>query len=323
MDQYYKIMDQYYRIMDQYYRIMDQYYKIMDQYYRIKNQYYRIMDQYYRINGPTLQNNGPILQNNGPTLQNKEPILQNNGPILQNNGPILQNNGPILQNNGPTLQNKGPILQNNGPIVSEITATEGKQDISSNCQLIPDLYTQILHQFAEQQGKLFYIHIHELIIIMITQEAIQNNVGISKTTQYSEFSDRIKVKNIPFLGRLHIVRDRFVFLSVMCIISLFKASTTNPGSVPLVEDSQIDINHWEVCKHVDKNAPKRAHHCRRCNQCVKNGSSLSLESFFIKHQIWFVYLVTALGAAMGALMGGQVIVQHTNILLVSVFDNFC
>ncbi|XP_076084994.1 palmitoyltransferase ZDHHC21-like [Mytilus galloprovincialis] len=238
---------------------------------------------------------------------------------------------------------------------------------------------------------------------MITQEAIQDNVGISKATPYSEFSDRIKVKNIPFLGRLHIVRDRegymalsfttlywiygtfvnlfiillphyndkqlpgelvlwFVFLSVMCIISLFKASTTNPGRVPLVEDSQIDINHWEVCKTCRQKRPKRAHHCRRCNQCVlrmdhhcpwinncvgeENHWAFTLlliyafllgltgfvidmlhfwwwpkcvtcdkESFFIKHQIWFVYLVTALGAAMGALMGGQVIVQHTNILL--------
>jgi hypothetical protein len=33
----------------------------------------------------------------------------------------------------------------------------------------------------------------------------------------------------------------FCFISAMVIISLFKASTTNPGRVPLVEDTQIGL----------------------------------------------------------------------------------
>lgn len=238
---------------------------------------------------------------------------------------------------------------------------------------------------------------------MMTQESIQNSVGISRPMPKREFSENIIVKNIPCLGRLHFVRDQegymalsctafywiygsfvnlfiillphyndnqcplelvlwFCFISAMCIISLFKASTTNPGRVPLVEDSQIDINNWEVCRVCRIKRPKRAHHCRRCKQCVlrmdhhcpwinncvgeENHWAFTLllfysfllgltgfvidmlhfwwwshcvncdkENFFIKHQIWFCYLVTAMGFAMACLMGGQVIVQHTNILM--------
>lgn len=154
----------------------------------------------------------------------------------------------------------------------------------------------------------------------------------------------------------------FCFLSAMCIMSLFKASTTNPGRVPLVEDSQIDLNSWEVCRVCRIKRPKRAHHCRRCKQCVlrmdhhcpwinncvgeENHWAFTLlllyafllgltgfiinmlhfwwwpkcvtcdkDNFFIKHSIWFIYAVTVMGFAMACTMGGQVIVQHSNIIM--------
>ncbi|XP_062616141.1 palmitoyltransferase ZDHHC21-like isoform X3 [Saccostrea cucullata] len=61
----------------------------------------------------------------------------------------------------------------------------------------------------------------------------------------------------------------YVLCSVMCVCSLFRASTLNPGRVPLISDADnIDTSEWEMCEKCQRKRPKRAHHCRRCQQCV-------------------------------------------------------
>ncbi|XP_013398043.1 probable palmitoyltransferase ZDHHC21 [Lingula anatina] len=61
----------------------------------------------------------------------------------------------------------------------------------------------------------------------------------------------------------------YAFCSVMTICSLFKAATTNPGRVPLVEQPPVtDADQWTFCQKCKQQRPTRAHHCRRCQQCV-------------------------------------------------------
>ncbi|XP_048761774.1 palmitoyltransferase ZDHHC21-like isoform X2 [Ostrea edulis] len=61
----------------------------------------------------------------------------------------------------------------------------------------------------------------------------------------------------------------YILCSVMCVCALFKASTLNPGRVPLIsETDNIDTSDWEMCEKCQRKRPKRAHHCRRCQQCV-------------------------------------------------------
>ncbi|KAL8577775.1 hypothetical protein ACOMHN_001644 [Nucella lapillus] len=125
-----------------------------------------------------------------------------------------------------------------------------------------------------------------------------------------EPSRRDMMVTVPFIGRLHLVRDSggvlqvafvlaywmygsfttlfiillpqyhdgripysiivsYMAVSVLCLLSLVKASLTNPGRVPLdSEASALDTSDWTFCKVCDRKRPKRAHHCRRCRQCV-------------------------------------------------------
>ncbi|XP_070194296.1 palmitoyltransferase ZDHHC21-like [Littorina saxatilis] len=155
----------------------------------------------------------------------------------------------------------------------------------------------------------------------------------------------------------------FMSVCILCLLSLLKASLTNPGRIPLItEDSNIDTSDWTFCRNCNRQRPKRAHHCRRCGQCVmrmdhhcpwinncvgeENHFAFTLllfysflfgtfsvtltyfhfwvwpkcvtcdkESFFIKHSIWFVYVLVLLGLNMAALMFLQLLFQHFNLLL--------
>lgn len=72
----------------------------------------------------------------------------------------------------------------------------------------------------------------------------------------------------------------FCMISLFCILSLIRASITNPGKVP---DSQVyepmkntvdtlgiqmPTEPENFCDKCKKRKPDRAHHCRRCQQCV-------------------------------------------------------
>ncbi|KAL5022709.1 hypothetical protein ScPMuIL_001864 [Solemya velum] len=61
----------------------------------------------------------------------------------------------------------------------------------------------------------------------------------------------------------------YMTISCMCLCSLFRASTTNPGRVPLLSNSDDSgTEGYQVCKVCRLKRPPRAHHCRRCQQCV-------------------------------------------------------
>lgn len=61
----------------------------------------------------------------------------------------------------------------------------------------------------------------------------------------------------------------FMVVSIMCLLALIKASITNPGRIPLLSnDTSIDTSTWNFCRSCNRKRPPRAHHCRRCQQCV-------------------------------------------------------
>lgn len=57
-------------------------------------------------------------------------------------------------------------------------------------------------------------------------------------------------------------------VTILCLISLFRACTQNPGRVPLVDEKFAQQNNWEPCPTCRRWRPEKAHHCRRCEQCV-------------------------------------------------------
>ncbi|XP_060577614.1 palmitoyltransferase ZDHHC21-like [Ruditapes philippinarum] len=57
-------------------------------------------------------------------------------------------------------------------------------------------------------------------------------------------------------------------VAILCLVSLFRASTENPGKVPFVEEKFAQLNSWEPCPTCGKWRPNKSHHCRRCKQCV-------------------------------------------------------
>ncbi|KAL8612724.1 hypothetical protein ACOMHN_025375 [Nucella lapillus] len=155
----------------------------------------------------------------------------------------------------------------------------------------------------------------------------------------------------------------YLYISGVCLLSLIKASITNPGRIPLAsEESSFDTSDWTYCKTCDRKRPPRAHHCRRCQQCVmrmdhhcpwinncvgeENHFSFFLllfyafllgastvcilmfhfwvwpkcqtcdqEVFYIKHSIWLLYILMALGLNMSFVMFCQLGNQHLNLLL--------
>ncbi|XP_062616208.1 palmitoyltransferase ZDHHC21-like isoform X4 [Saccostrea cucullata] len=153
----------------------------------------------------------------------------------------------------------------------------------------------------------------------------------------------------------------YVLCSVMCVCSLFRASTLNPGRVPLISDADnIDTSEWEMCEKCQRKRPKRAHHCRRCQQCVLRmdhhcpwiNNCVGEENhyafmqllfwafclswmafwalmlhywyypacitcdksvFYIKHSIWFKYLLVLMSLSMGLFMGAGLQDQLQNL----------
>lgn len=164
--------------------------------------------------------------------------------------------------------------------------------------------------------------------------------------------------NIPFS-----IIFMYMCVSALCLLSLIKASITNPGRIPLIsDDPAADTSDWTFCKTCNRKRPKRAHHCRRCRQCVmrmdhhcpwinncvgeENHFAFCLlllyafllgaftvvltmmhfwvwpkctlcnqEAFYIKHSIWFLYLLVLLAVNMSLLMFVQLINQHVNLLM--------
>ncbi|KAH3697733.1 palmitoyltransferase ZDHHC21-like [Dreissena polymorpha] len=59
-----------------------------------------------------------------------------------------------------------------------------------------------------------------------------------------------------------------VFIAVLCLSSLLRVATLNPGRVPDIDPYVAQGKGWEPCKTCMRWRPPRAHHCRRCQQCV-------------------------------------------------------
>lgn len=58
--------------------------------------------------------------------------------------------------------------------------------------------------------------------------------------------------------------------SLLCVISLLRASTADPGKLP--ESPKIPLSErdqWELCSKCNLMRPKRSHHCSRCGHCVR------------------------------------------------------
>ncbi|XP_046326358.1 palmitoyltransferase ZDHHC21-like isoform X2 [Haliotis rufescens] len=155
----------------------------------------------------------------------------------------------------------------------------------------------------------------------------------------------------------------FMSISLLCLTSLVRVSTLNPGRIPPSTAVSIHENeHWTYCRMCNSMRPQRAHHCRRCGQCVmrmdhhcpwinncvgeENHYAFFLlllyafllsavvfllcmlhfwvypkcqqcdkDTFYVKHSIWFLYLLTLLAANMTLVMGIQLIGQHFNLLI--------
>lgn len=156
----------------------------------------------------------------------------------------------------------------------------------------------------------------------------------------------------------------YYYLSVaaLCLVTLLRAATLNPGRVPLIEEtSSTESKNWQVCHRCMRPKPGRAHHCRRCQQCVMKmdhhcpwinncvGEAnhhifvlllfysllfsvntlvfLTLnywlwpkcqlcdhEVFYIKHGLWFQYLLTGMAGFMAFAMFVQLMTQHWNVI---------
>ncbi|XP_064626626.1 palmitoyltransferase ZDHHC21-like [Lineus longissimus] len=81
--------------------------------------------------------------------------------------------------------------------------------------------------------------------------------------------------NIVLIPNYHEGKISLVFIFIYCIVAincilcLFKAATLNPGRVPLgTEVDMSDQKDWTFCQVCQRKRPSRAHHCRRCKQCV-------------------------------------------------------
>lgn len=57
-------------------------------------------------------------------------------------------------------------------------------------------------------------------------------------------------------------------VAILCLVSLFRATTVNPGKVPPVDEKFARQHKWEPCPTCGRWRPPKAHHCRRCKQCV-------------------------------------------------------
>ncbi|ESN91722.1 hypothetical protein HELRODRAFT_144452, partial [Helobdella robusta] len=55
-------------------------------------------------------------------------------------------------------------------------------------------------------------------------------------------------------------------LALLCLASLLRACTMNPGALNVEDTPQDD---WMLCLKCNQARPPRSHHCRRCGQCVR------------------------------------------------------
>ncbi|CAL1528112.1 unnamed protein product [Lymnaea stagnalis] len=60
----------------------------------------------------------------------------------------------------------------------------------------------------------------------------------------------------------------FLTVSVLCLLSFFRSSLTNPGRIPEFSAAEDKDSNWSKCRVCNQMRPPRAHHCRRCGQCV-------------------------------------------------------
>ncbi|XP_005096081.1 probable palmitoyltransferase ZDHHC21 [Aplysia californica] len=60
----------------------------------------------------------------------------------------------------------------------------------------------------------------------------------------------------------------FYAVSGLCLLSLMRASLTNPGRIPSYDFSKHAETGWTLCQRCNRMRPPRSHHCRRCGQCV-------------------------------------------------------
>lgn len=59
-------------------------------------------------------------------------------------------------------------------------------------------------------------------------------------------------------------------VAFLCLITLLRAATLNPGRVPFSEEdfNTLENKDIQICQKCLRPKPARAHHCRRCQQCV-------------------------------------------------------
>ncbi|KAJ8306286.1 hypothetical protein KUTeg_016831 [Tegillarca granosa] len=111
----------------------------------------------------------------------------------------------------------------------------------------------------------------------LNPEYMAKTMGLTVPKHTSQFSHRIFVKTFPFLGRIHFVKDRAGIYSLLFVIWYWIYGTWCGIFVillPRYEDGEVSgavivyLDEYEVCRVCQRHRPKRAHHCRRCQQCV-------------------------------------------------------
>ncbi|KAJ8262552.1 hypothetical protein GJAV_G00167710 [Gymnothorax javanicus] len=62
----------------------------------------------------------------------------------------------------------------------------------------------------------------------------------------------------------------YYLASLFCVTALFRASTTDPGRLPVNPHiPHSEREQWELCNKCNLMRPKRSHHCSRCGHCVR------------------------------------------------------
>ncbi|KAJ8382298.1 hypothetical protein SKAU_G00030760 [Synaphobranchus kaupii] len=62
----------------------------------------------------------------------------------------------------------------------------------------------------------------------------------------------------------------YYLASLLCFTALFRASTADPGRLPLNPHiPHSEREQWELCNKCNLMRPKRSHHCSRCGHCVR------------------------------------------------------
>merc|ERR1712228_176410 len=81
----------------------------------------------------------------------------------------------------------------------------------------------------------------------------------------------------PYWGYLHPMTLFYLCLSLMAAACHARTQFTNPGAVPLDNESCIDLENQALkpsnkqrryCKHCKQYKPREAHHCSTCHRCI-------------------------------------------------------